>query len=247
MKGQASLPCHWQLLLVVGMSMTLLAMLILLPTLEEDMKRSQPQLLAPWQLRGVGALGEVEAQIAPTVTTEPVVRLLSRELKTKATCDTRGNLGPCEVMLNTGTNWLKDRWQAASDMGGTAIPGAHWVVLEFSQSVAAKKIVLDWEAAYADCYRLEGRQEWGEDDEGWETLFDSTKTGKPFKPASAKRSVVQTGQSPGVKFKMPLHVIHTIDLPTTQITFKYLRLYIARPGHGWGVSLWQFNVWGWLA
>ena len=40
-----------------------------------------------------------------------------------ARCDVRGNLGECGVILNRGDDWLKDRWQAASDMGGTAIPG----------------------------------------------------------------------------------------------------------------------------
>ena len=41
-----------------------------------------------------------------------------------ARCDVRGNLGECGVILNRGDDWLKDRWQAASDMGGTAIPGS---------------------------------------------------------------------------------------------------------------------------
>ena len=41
------------------------------------------------------------------------------------TSDARGNLGPASVLVKDvpGENWLKDRWQAASDMGGTAIPG----------------------------------------------------------------------------------------------------------------------------
>ena len=45
-------------------------------------------------------------------------KLLSRSQDVKVTADVRGNLGPIEVIkqANPGTNWIKDRWQAASDM-----------------------------------------------------------------------------------------------------------------------------------
>ena len=41
------------------------------------------------------------------------------------TTDTRGNLGPGSVITQKvqGNDWLKDRWQAASDMHGSAIAG----------------------------------------------------------------------------------------------------------------------------
>jgi hypothetical protein len=57
------------------------------------------------------------------------------------TTDTRGNLGPPEVMTQAvpGTDWIKDRWQAASDMGGTAIPGEHWVVIDLGKKVKQNK------------------------------------------------------------------------------------------------------------
>jgi hypothetical protein len=63
--------------------------------------------------------------------------LLSRNPEVKVTTDVRGNLGPPSVMIQEtpGTDWLKDRWQAASDMHGTAIPGVHWVMLEFPSPV----------------------------------------------------------------------------------------------------------------
>ena len=53
---------------------------------------------------------------------------------------------------------LEDRWQAASDMGGTAIPGSHWIELDFKKVVHVSAVVLDWETAYAKDYRLESRQ-----------------------------------------------------------------------------------------
>jgi hypothetical protein len=34
------------------------------------------------------------------------------------TTDVRGNLGPAAVLLNNGTNWIQDRWQAASNSRG---------------------------------------------------------------------------------------------------------------------------------
>lgn len=63
-------------------------------------------------------------------------------------------------MLNQnppGTDWLNDRWQAASDMGGTAIAGRYWIMLDFSRlaissSILATKVVLDWGTAYATDY-----------------------------------------------------------------------------------------------
>ncbi len=46
--------------------------------------------------------------------------IISRCGNVSVTCDARGNLGPCSVLIQKipGTDWLLDRWQAASDMGG---------------------------------------------------------------------------------------------------------------------------------
>ena len=102
--------------------------------------------------------------------------IISRESGVLVTCDTRGNLGPCSVVVQSppGNDWLKDRWQAASDMGGTAIPGAHWVILDFQRQAIADKIVLDWETAYADVYRLEGCPKDDIDDDCWKIIYDGT-------------------------------------------------------------------------
>jgi hypothetical protein len=92
-----------------------------------------------------------------------------------------------------------------------------------------------------------------------------------------RRSTEEYGQSPGVKRKMPLHVVHTIDWTTMTDArdadarrektgndvesgggvvvddddddgscrhLRYLRVYIRRPARGWGVSLWQVDVFG---
>lgn len=59
----------------------------------------------------------------------------------------------------------------------------------------------------------------------------------------SKRSVKEFGQSPGVKTKMPLHVLHTIA-PLEGEPFRILRIFICKPAHGWGVSLWKVDVYG---
>ena len=160
--------------------------------------------------------------------------LLSRNPAVEVTTDVKGNLGPPSVMIQEtpGSDWLKDRWQAASDMHGTAIPGVHWVVLEFPSSVTSiSKVVLDWEAAYARDYRIEVST----DQQDWTVLFDSHVD-------SDRRTSEESGQSPGVKSKTPLHIIHTITMSVPTVSFTFLRVYIRKSAMGWGVSLWQLNV-----
>ena len=146
----------------------------------------------------------------------------------------RGNLGPPDVMLRDGDDWLKDRWQAASDMHGTAIKGPHWVHLKFSSPVAVNKIVLDWEAAYSDDYRLVATTLRNES----RTIFDS----KRAVPGS-HLSTHSWGQSPGVKTKTPLHVEHSLMLSSSTL-LRELRLEIRNSAMGWGISLWKIAVIG---
>ncbi len=161
-----------------------------------------------------------------------------------ATADVRGNLGPANVVIqkHPGDDWLKDRWQAASDMGGTAIPGQHWIVLDFgeSKSVRVDKVILDWEAAYATLYRIEGSLD-DRNEDGWCTLFDGSDSTQ-----ETRRSEETSGQSPGVKRKIPLHIVHTLSISDNNCpASRYLRVYIKKPARPWGVSLWQFDVYGW--
>lgn len=210
----------------------------------EDISRQRPRQA----LRGV-------VDVPPT---RPPPTLISRGPGVDVTCDTRGNLGPCSVVnqITPGTDWIKDRWQAASDMGGTAIPGHHWVEMDFHHKHFFSSVTLDWEAAFASAYRIEGSNDDGADRQ-WTVLYDGTL------PASdqidGQRTSTEYGQSPGVKTKMPLHVVHTVQLqmsrPAQQglglalseaasTSFRRLRVYIVKPGRGWGVSLWQLDVLG---
>jgi len=192
-------------------------------------------------------------------------------------------------------------------MGGTAIPGSHWVILDFSALVLSAKngndnpiinggamfvtnITLDWETAYAKDYRIEGRltppplpveksdgglRKEAKDDGEWCVLYDGAldddNGSKHNNHNFPRRSVQEYGQSPGVKRKMPLHIIHTIDWTeildndandvsgeknehgsTTSEEYveknchilQYLRIFIRKPARGWGVSLWEVDVHG---
>jgi hypothetical protein len=63
----------------------------------------------------------------------------NRNIYCHVATDVRGNLGPASVLLdyNHTTDWIHDRWQAASDMHGTNIHGHHSVQLDWSYSTIA--------------------------------------------------------------------------------------------------------------
>jgi hypothetical protein len=177
----------------------------------------------------------------------PPVVLLSVPIHTHVTTDVRGNLGPASVLIENGTDWLKSRWQAASDMHGTAIVGMHWVDLEFDAPVHLTCIVLDWETAYSDDYKVEGKSH--DQDHGITFVLD-TQHGHDV---ASYRTVREEGRSPGVpKLKLPMHVIHTWNMTSSsswqdaeKIGIDSLRLVIRKPFHsGWGVSLWKVDVFG---
>eukprot|EP00978_Attheya_sp_CCMP212_P023689 scaffold73024_cov61-Attheya_sp.AAC.10 len=194
--------------------------------------------------------------------------ILSRDSSIQVTSDVRGNLGPASIILQDppGKDWIKDRWQAAGDMHGTSIPGQHWVMLDFfgttnstnTSSAASNnhnrhisKIVIDWEAAYSNDYRIEISLSDDEgnhsDDSDWCILYDGTNQSHQSK----MRTVEEYGQSPGVKTNTPLHVVHTIDLEehnsnNCPSAFRFLRVFIKSSPTGWGVSIWQLDIYGWL-
>ena len=169
-----------------------------------------------------------------TTITSPITLLTEPPSSIVITTDVRGNLGPPESMLNNGTDWIKDRWQAASDMHGTAIKGVHWVHLDFQRLVTVSTVILDWEAAYSDDYKIEGRLKDGEE---YFNLFDSDNDGQ-------QRKTSEAGQSPGVKAKTPLHIIHTIEMIKESDKIQQIRIWIRSSTMDWGVSLWEVKLLG---
>ena len=174
----------------------------------------------------------------PSIHPQPPVLLSVTEQVRFIRTDVRGNLGPPEVMLNNKTDWLHDRWQAASDMHGTEIKGQHWIVMQFRQTVRVTDIQLDWETAYSDDYVIQGQ-----------TLANATvwTLDSKHKPTIQRyRTVHERGISPGVKNQeLPLHIVHNYQNLTTTELIQQLRILIRSPFHrGWGVSLWSVQVSG---
>lgn len=204
--------------------------------------------------------------------------------------DVRGNLGPPSVVLQNGTDWIRDRWQAASDMHGTNIAGQHWIQLTWSAAAAATngsrpttttrrpqqvvitRIVLDWETAYADQYDLQTlngvevsksrfRMDSSSTTSSWMTLVQSPMANDSTSNNNYKIGVTHSGQSPGVQFVTPLHIVHDIQPSSSSqavltdagsssgesSSTSSLRLVIHKSATGWGVSLWQIQVYGWYA
>ena len=145
-----------------------------------------------------------------------------------ARCDVRGNLGECGVILNRGEDWLKDRWQAASDMGGTAIPGPHKVEVDFGRDVIVCSVEIDWETAYAKDYTIAA---------DGVRVFDGAVPG-----ARRERT---SGRSPAVKGR-PLHVVHDVTLDECAPA-RTLTIDIAKGATPWGVSIWHVGVMGTVA
>jgi hypothetical protein len=215
---------------------------------------------------------QAQPELSSTTTKEQYLRErslkphpLSRSGNVTATADVRGNLGPAQVVVqvsrqhrsepvfkqlttiaffqpNPGKDWIHDRWQAASNMHGKNILGAHWIHLDFGKEVVPQRIVLDWEAAYADEYRLEASLEPISGETPGENVWILFDAADPSQ--TPHRSVEKTGKSPGVKTKTPLHVIHTLNPLQSNRPLRYLRLYILKSAMGWGVSLWQLDVYG---
>ena len=176
-----------------------------------------------------------------TTAVEDGLVIVSRDPRVQVFTDVRGNLGSPRVLTQDppGKDWIRDRWQAASDMGGTAIVGVHWVKLDFHRFVSMHKLELDWEAAFSDTYTIMCRST---ESEEWKLLYDRSSSSE--QDASIFTSTAY-GQSPGVKYSLPLHIVHTLNLNRTKdIFFRYLQLVIEKPAAGWGVSLWQVDVHG---
>ena len=157
---------------------------------------------------------------------DSAVELCSKD-QCVARCDVRGNLGECGVIFNRGDDWLKDRWQAASDMGGTAIPGPHKVEIDFGRSVSVCWVEIDWETAYANEYDIQ---------------IDGVSVFADGSMAPSSRRERTSGRSPAVKGR-PLHVVQDTIFDDCQPA-RTLTIDIVRGATPWGVSIWHVGVMG---
>lgn len=137
-----------------------------------------------------------------------------------AAADVRGNLGPASVITSSvNEDWLRHRWQAAADMGGTPIKGPHWVQTDLQHPAAVSKVVIDFETAFADDYRLLCRER---ADSPWVSL----------KHTKTKRS------------RHSKHVVDTLQISPSATLCRFVQLAIAKPGTQWGTSVWELKVFG---
>jgi hypothetical protein len=138
-------------------------------------------------------------------------------------------------------------------MHGTEIKGEHWVELDFfrmreqGETFWPAYAMLDWETAVSTDYVIYGRRGMEDESDSWKVLFDSKKHAY---------DTTTLGKSPGVKQEMPLHYIHNVTLKKrispVEVSIKEkpklidaIRIVIRSSDHGWGVSLWQVDIYGW--
>jgi len=161
-----------------------------------------------------------------------------------ATSDVRGNLGPASVITSEKTaDWLKDRWQAAADMGGTPIPGPHWVEVDLQRLCKLSAILIDWEEAFSQHWTVKGKRSDGKcagqnNDGGWTAIARSKEAYWP----------------PGVQ-RTPKHILQTVlvrDHHTgsgdsddcSAPYYDKVRLMISKPSTRFGSSIWRLQVHG---
>jgi hypothetical protein len=138
-----------------------------------------------------------------------------------AFADVRGNLGPASVITRARAkagsreDWLKDRWQAASDMGGTPIPGAHWVEIDLQRLCHIDSVLIDWEEAYSQHWTIKGKRSDGRCSSAAAAAARNPDSGglgggvesDGWVPIARSRDLTRSAE------RTPKHVIQSIDIP----------------------------------
>ena len=153
------------------------------------------------------------------------------------TSDVKGNLGPPSVVTNENiADWLKDRWQAASDMGGTPIPGPHYLQIDLGELCRIESIFIDFETAYSKYWTLYGRRSDNicPKHKNWVQLAQGT-SGKPAK-GIMKQHVHQT--VPVVDLSTGDGGENDCDAPN----YTEVKLVILRPSTRFGTSIWRLHI-----
>ena len=164
-------------------------------------------------------------------TATTVVSLLAGGVN--VTASTQGQLAPPDVVLSpVVTHWLQHRWQAASDMSGTPVPGPHWLQFDLQHSaVTISRVIIDYEVALSVDYYV---SVWCDASHMWVTVFDS----KDKRDSHNINSNVKSKQ----------HIIHDIRINYNEKTdcrlFSKIRLDIRRPATRFGTSVWHFDALG---
>jgi hypothetical protein len=166
---------------------------------------------------------------------EPFVALCTPG-KCRVSSDTRGHLGPVQVILRGDDNdWMSDRRRHAvhNNQRGAA---ARWYQVDWDESVwIAGCVALDWETALAETYELQVR--WSPDQE-WSTVFVAARS---HPGPTANMSTRYWGKNP--VFDAPLHHLHKIHVPLSGPA-QSLRVFVHEQQKGGFFSLWRIHVFG---
>ena len=167
----------------------------------------------------------------------------------KVTSDTRGNLGPPEVVTRDDVkDWLKDRWQAASDMKGTPLKGKHWLQIDLERPCTLTSTLIDFETAYSQDWVIQGKVDPSAND--W---FDLVSSRSP------------TFQQYKTKLQNYEHIIQSVNIThdsngeaeyynnsnegnnaynNQNKRIRFVRLLINSPSTRWGTSVWRWKLFG---
>ena len=163
------------------------------------------------------------------------------------TTDVKGNLGPGSVIVDSkNKDWLRDRWQAAADMQGTPIPGAHWVIIDLGKPAQLSRVVLDWETAFAKGYDIEVSDE-GKLESVWRKIYTTTDAnGEQASPKHVVHSIVLGGSEEVSIGGRATGQEKLDDAVHTERQGRYVRIAIPANGLGtqYGASLWEVRIFG---
>ena len=176
-----------------------------------------------------------------------------------AESDVRGNLGPATVVTDPKVgDWLKDRWQAASDMSGRPIPGNHWLTVDLGPecddddptsaitsgalaggapsprpaSCLLSGAVIDFETAFADKYFFSVR-----------TAGVVEGTGAGGDAGGWSTPVAMEGDTPRQETSEK-HIVHNLRFPGEGVSGRYVKLSFTGLGSRYGVSVWRLDIKG---
>jgi hypothetical protein len=156
--------------------------------------------------------------------------LISTPEKCRVSSDTRGDLGPVDVILRGGDDWNRDRHAVHNQRG------ARWYQFDWDEEVWIAGLVLDWETAHAEKYELLVRSS---PDQDWEPIFKARYINSCSSP-SVNMKMRCWGKSPVIN--APLHHLHKINVPLTG-PIKSLQVFVHDKKCGY-LSLWQMQVYG---
>ena len=166
--------------------------------------------------------------VAPVVRPPLSIQTITDFPSIKVTSSAIGNLSPPSSVLSPSiSDWLTDRWQAASDMSGTPIPGPHFLSLSFPSKriTSIKSVTLDFETAHCDDYTV--------------SLLSSSNPERTVEIYSSLKSKTLK------RLRSHQHVTDVFDVNWDGVaddivgSYDTIRIGFLKPATRWGISVWR--------